>query len=125
MGTVLLAEDDPDIRYMVVFKLDRAGFDVIEAADAPAALDVARRQPLDLALLDVRPPDRTGLMVCRELRAGPRTAHLPIIIVTACARPEDREQAFAAGATDFVAKPFSPRELVHRCRMTVAAVRTP
>ena len=114
MSTILLAEDDPDILHMVAYKLRRAGFEVVEATDGIAALDACRREPPDLVLLDVRMPRMDGISVCRELRAGPQTGDLPIIMLTARARAQDRELAFAAGATDYVVKPFSPRALVER-----------
>ncbi|MFF5292091.1 response regulator transcription factor [Paractinoplanes globisporus] len=123
MSTILLAEDDPDIRHMVAYKLGRAGFEVIEVVDGPAALDACLRDPPDLVLLDVRMPRMDGIAVCRELRAGPPTAGVPIIMLTARARPQDREQAFAAGATDYVIKPFSPRALVERVEATLARER--
>jgi two-component system phosphate regulon response regulator PhoB len=120
MSTILLAEDDPDILYMVAYKLRRAGFEVIETTDGRAALDACRREPPDLVLLAVRMPRMDGIAVCRELRAGPRTETLPIIMLTARARDQDRELAFAAGATEYVVKPFSPRALVE-CVETVLA----
>jgi two-component system phosphate regulon response regulator PhoB len=111
MSTILLVEDDPDIRHLVSFKLSRAGFGVTEADDGLAALRSAEQAPPDLVILDVRLPRMSGLEVCRELRGGPRTARTPIIMLTARAHPQDLEQAYAAGATDYVVKPFSPREL--------------
>jgi two-component system phosphate regulon response regulator PhoB len=114
MSTVLLVEDDPDIRHLVSYKLTRGGFDVIEAADGVAALHEARRRPPDLVILDVRMPRMSGLEVCREMRAAPHTADVPIIMLTARARTQDLEQAYAAGATDYVVKPFSPRALQER-----------
>jgi two-component system phosphate regulon response regulator PhoB len=123
VSTILLAEDDPDIRHLVSYKLTKCGFDVVEVGDGRAALQAARQQPPpDLVLLDVRMPFMNGLEVCRELRDGPRTSTLPIIILTARARPQDVEQAFAAGATDYVVKPFSPRELVQRVESVLARV---
>ena len=120
MSTILLAEDDPDILHMVAYKLRRAGFEVVETTDGVAALDACRREPPDLVLLDVRMPRMDGLAVCRELRAGPRTGDLPIIMLTARAREQDRELAVAAGATDYVVKPFSPRALVERVETVLA-----
>ena len=114
MSTVLLVEDDPDIRHLVSGKLSRGGFVVLEAADGRTALDVARRTPPDLVLLDVRMPHKSGLEVCRELRDCPGTADVPIIMLTARARQQDIEQAYAAGATDYVVKPFSPRGLLEQ-----------
>jgi len=120
MSTILLAEDDPDILHMVAYKLRRAGFEVVETTDGLAALDACRREPPDLVLLDVRMPRMDGIAVCRELRAGPRTGDLPIVMLTARARDQDRELALAAGATDYVVKPFSPRALVERVEAVLA-----
>jgi two-component system, OmpR family, phosphate regulon response regulator PhoB len=122
MTTILLVEDDSDIRHLVSYKLTKGGFDVIEAADGPAALQAADQHPPDLVLLDVRMPRMSGLEVCRELRGRPGTAAVPIIMLTARSRPEDVEQAYAAGATDYVVKPFSPRELQQRVESTLAKV---
>ena len=122
MSNILLVEDDPDIRYLVSYKLVRAGFAVREAADGPAALEQARHTPPDLVILDVRMPRMSGLEVCRELRAAPGTARVPIIMLTARARSQDLEQAYAAGATDYVVKPFSPRELLNRVETMLARV---
>jgi two-component system phosphate regulon response regulator PhoB len=111
MSTVLLVEDDPDIRHLVAYKLTTSGLTVVEAADGFAALDLARRHPPHLVLLDVHMPRMSGLDVCRELRESPGTERVPIIMLTARARAEDVEKAYAAGATDYVTKPFSPRAL--------------
>jgi two-component system phosphate regulon response regulator PhoB len=122
MSRILFAEDDPDIRHLVTFKLQRAGFEVVEAADGFAALRAAHEQTPDLAILDVRMPRISGIEVCRELRAGSATAAVPIIMLTARARPQDLEQAYVAGATDYIVKPFSPRELLERVETVLARV---
>ncbi|MGA5300415.1 response regulator transcription factor [Nucisporomicrobium flavum] len=122
MSTILLVEDDPDIRHLVAYKLAKGGLTVIGVADGVSALREARAHPPDLVLLDVRMPRMSGIEVCRELRAGPLTADVPIILLTARARPQDLEQGYAAGATDYVVKPFSPRELLERVEAALARV---
>jgi two-component system phosphate regulon response regulator PhoB len=122
MSTILLVEDDPDIRQLVSYKLTRGGFDVTEASDGFAALRSAQQTPPDLVILDVRLPRLSGLEVCRELRSGPRTAQVPIIMLTAGARAQDVEQAYAAGASDYVVKPFSPRDLQARVESALLKV---
>jgi two-component system phosphate regulon response regulator PhoB len=122
MSTILLVEDDPDIRYLVSYKLTKGGFDVTEASDGFAALRAARLSPPDLVILDVRLPRMSGLEVCRELRAGLLPARMPIIVLTARARPQDREQAYAAGATDYMVKPFGLRELKLRVESALQRV---
>ena len=119
-STILLVEDDSDWRHLVAYHLTNAGFTVIEAEDGVAALREANREPPDLIILDVRLPQMSGLDVCRELRAGIRTEQVPIIMLTARTRAQDLEQAYAAGATDHVAKPFSPRDLVERAEKALA-----
>ena len=122
MSTILLVEDDPDIRHLVSYKLGKSGMTVIGVADGVAALREARAHPPDLVLLDVRMPRMSGIEVCRELRAGPLTADVPIIMLTARARPQDLEQGYAVGATDYIVKPFSPRELLERVETALARV---
>jgi len=114
MSTVLLIEDDPDIRHLIAYKLGRGGLEVVEAADGMTGLREARRSPPDLVIIDARLPHLSGLDICRELRAGPGTAEVPVIMLTARASPHDLEQAFAAGATDYLAMPISPREVQER-----------
>jgi len=122
MSTILLVEDDPDIRHLVSYKLSSSGLDVTAVADGITALREARAHPPDLVLLDVRMPRMSGIEVCRELRAGPLTETVPIIMLTARSRPQDLEQGYAAGATDYIIKPFSPRDLLERVEAAVARV---
>jgi len=114
MARVLIADDDADIRDLVAFKLAQSGHDVTAVEDGAAALRALRAQPPDLALLDIRMPGMSGLDVCRELRAAPETATLPVIMITARSQEGDVEVGFAAGADDYIIKPFSPRELSSR-----------
>jgi len=123
MATVLLAEDDADIRYLVTFKLEQVGHEVRAFGDGLSALTDARGHPPELAVLDVMMPGMSGLDVCRELRKDPATADVPIIILTARAQEADIAAGFAAGADDYVVKPFSPRELAIRVQAVLARVQ--
>jgi two-component system phosphate regulon response regulator PhoB len=123
MTAILIADDDPDIRDLVAFKLEQAGFDVTAVDNGSAALAAARSEPPDLAVLDVMMPGMSGIDVCRELRGDQRTAALPIILLTARAQETDVEAGFGAGADDYVIKPFSPRELVSRVEAVLARAR--
>ncbi len=123
MVTVLLAEDDPDIRDLVTFKLRQQGYEVRAFEDGLSALASARDEMPDLALLDITMPGMSGLDVCRELRADPATADVPIILLTARAQESDIETGFAVGADDYVVKPFSPRELVSRVQAVLARIQ--
>ena len=122
MVTVLLAEDDADIRDLVTFKLREAGYEVRAFEDGLSALASAQDDRPDLALLDIMMPGMSGLDVCRELRADPATSAVPIILLTARAQESDIETGFAVGADDYIVKPFSPRELASRVHAVLARI---
>jgi len=120
--TVLVADDDSDIRELVAFKLGQAGYEVLAVGDGAAALETARAQRPDLAILDLMMPGLSGLDVCAQLRRDEGTAAVPVIMLTAKAQEHDVATGFAAGADDYVVKPFSPRELVSRVQAVLARV---
>jgi DNA-binding response OmpR family regulator len=122
--TVLVADDDADIRDLVVFKLEQAGLDVLAVGDGQAAVEAARSRVPALAVLDVSMPGLSGIDVCRTLRADPATAGMLIIMLTARVQEQDVEGGFSAGADDYVTKPFSPRELVSRIQELLTRART-
>jgi DNA-binding response OmpR family regulator len=111
---LLVADDDRDIRELVTFKLEQAGFAVDAVEDGVSALELARQGQHALAVLDVMMPGLSGLDVARQLRADTATARLPVILLTARTQESDVESGFAVGADDYVIKPFSPRELLSR-----------
>ncbi|MGQ7294810.1 response regulator [Quadrisphaera sp. KR29] len=123
MTTVLVADDDLDIRELVAFKLAQAGYDVRSAPDGAAALEAARAGGVDIVVLDLMMPGLSGLDVCAELRRRSETADLPVIMLTARAQDQDVASGFAAGADDYVVKPFSPRELVSRVQAVLGRAR--
>jgi DNA-binding response OmpR family regulator len=114
MATVLVAEDDADIRELVAYKLQQAGYQVVSVADGLAALAAARDNAPDVAIIDVSMPGLSGVQVCTALREHPATARIPVILLSARAHADDSETGLRAGAVDYVTKPFSPRELVQR-----------
>ncbi|SFE51297.1 Response regulator receiver domain-containing protein [Actinoplanes philippinensis] len=124
MTTVLVADDDADIRDLVAFKLEQAGLEVLAVGDGQAAVDTARARLPTLAVLDVSMPGLSGIDVCRMLRADPSTAGMLIIMLTARVQEQDVEGGFSAGADDYVTKPFSPRELVSRIQALLTRART-
>lgn len=109
---VVVADDDADIRELVTFKLRQAGYDIDAVADGAQAWATISEAPPRLAVLDVMMPGLSGLDVLRKIRDDEHTKTVPIILLTA--RSRDIDAGFASGATDYVAKPFSPRELVRR-----------
>ena len=118
-AAILLLEDDPAIADTVVFALRREGFTVEHRAWLAEARERLRTGPApDLLILDIGLPDGHGLDLCRELRAGPLShlAHLPVIVLSARSEEMDRVLGLELGADDYLAKPFSPRELVARVR---------
>ena len=123
MTSVLVADDDPDVRDLVIFKLEQSGFEVTAAEDGPEALAAAKQHLPDVAVLDISMPGMSGLDVCRMLRADPATARMLIVMLTARAQETDVDKGFTAGADDYIVKPFSPRELVTRLHALQARAR--
>ncbi len=116
MTDVLIVEDDRDIADLVVHYLTRAGYPSRVVAGGLEALSAARERVPGVVVLDVMLPGLDGFEVCRELRGDPRTADVPIIILTARAEEADRVLGLELGADDYVTKPFSPKELVARVK---------
>jgi DNA-binding response OmpR family regulator len=112
-GTILLVEDEEDIASLVKTYLERDGFQVVWAARGVDGLLALEQHEVRLAILDLQLPDADGLDLCRAIRQQSR---LPIVILTARDEEIDRITGLEVGADDYVAKPFSPRELVARVR---------
>ena len=108
---VLVADDDPDILALVSFRLERAGYKVVEASDGEQALQAAVERRPDLAILDVMMPKLTGYDVTRRIREDEATRRMPVILLTARVQEADVAQGFETGADDYLKKPFSPQEL--------------
>jgi two-component system, OmpR family, phosphate regulon response regulator PhoB len=113
MTKVLVVDDEPTIREIVVGYLERAGFKTLEAADGNRARELLEHDPPDLVVLDVMLPGTDGLELCRWIRSRSR---LPVIMLTARGEESDRIVGLELGADDYVTKPFSPRELAARVR---------
>ena len=127
MKTILVIDDDPDIRHLVVWKLRQAGFSAVAEEDGEAALAAARGRTSeglsvrpDLVLVDWTMPKLSGIEVCRVLRENPDTADIPVILLTANAQETEFELGMAAGADDYIVKPFSPREMLSRIQAVLA-----
>jgi two-component system phosphate regulon response regulator PhoB len=113
---VLVVEDEPDIAALVAYQLTREGFRVETAANGPDALDAVNREIPDLVVLDRMLPRMSGDEVLRSLKQESATHAVPVLMLTAKREQEDRITGFELGADDYLTKPFSPRELVLRCR---------
>ena len=117
---IVIADDDQDILDLVVFKLTQAGFETVAVSDGEAALSAIEADPPRLAILDVMMPGLSGIEVLRRIRANQATRDLDVILLTARARDTDVDTGYATGASDYVIKPFSPRELLQRVNAVLA-----
>jgi len=123
---VLVVDDEPYIRKILAFKLRTAGLVPVEAADGAAALGTAAAEPPDAVLLDVSlAPGLSGLDVLERLKAGPRTARIPVIVLTGSNRPEERATAIKLGAARFLTKPFSTGALLAELEAVLASPAGP
>ena len=113
---ILIVEDDPDIAQLVARYLDKAGFTTERVTSGREALQTITERPPDLVVLDLMLPHMDGLEVCRLLRAHDATSGIPVIMLTARAEESERIVGLELGADDYLAKPFSPNELVARVR---------
>lgn len=124
MKRVLVVDDEPDIVTLVTYNLKKDGYAVTSASDGGAALGLIRKSLPDLVVLDLMLPGIHGLELCRILRSDPRTRGIPVIMLTAKGDEPDRVQGLEAGADDYLAKPFSPRELIARVKAVLRRTGT-
>ncbi|MCC6322522.1 MAG: response regulator transcription factor [Phycisphaerales bacterium] len=120
---ILVVEDEADLADLVSYNLRRAGYDVEVARDGAAALRAGSDNPPDLVILDLMLPKVSGLDVARELRTNPKTAGVPVIMVTAKAADADQIAGFRFGADDYVTKPFSMTVLLARVEALLRRAR--
>jgi PleD family two-component response regulator len=120
--SVLVVDDDRNMRTVIRASLELAGFGVVTANDAPAALEALARDIPDLVMLDVMLPGMDGYELCRRIRRHPTCAHVPIMMLTARGETEDAVTGFEAGADDYIAKPFAPREMLARVHAKIRRV---
>jgi two-component system, OmpR family, phosphate regulon response regulator PhoB len=116
MTTILVIDDEPDIREVMRFALESADFHVMEAGHADEARKLLSSETPDLILLDWMLPGRSGLELAQQLKQSPKSKSIPIIMVSARGEEEDRVKGLDTGADDYIAKPFSPREMVARVK---------
>jgi DNA-binding response OmpR family regulator len=111
---VLVADDDEDVRELVVFRLERAGYEVITAGDGEEAVELALARRPRVCVIDVMMPKLDGYEVTERLRESNELAGASILLLTASVHEASVERGLAAGADDYIKKPFSPAELVQR-----------
>lgn len=116
MKTILLADDEPNLRTLVHTTLEDSRYNILEAANGSDALQLARARKPDLLVLDWMMPGISGIDVAKQLRGNPETAHIPIIMLTARGQEKDKAQGLDAGAFAYLIKPFSPLELLEKVR---------
>ena len=116
LEAILIVDDEQDVLDLLVYNLQKAGYKILTARDGAAALQKARDEVPSLIVLDLMLPQMDGTEVCRHLKADPKTAHIPIIMLTAKAEEVDRVVGLELGADDYVTKPFSPREMTLRVK---------
>lgn len=124
MKRVLIIDDERDIVELISYNLEKEGFAVDAAYDGEEALAKIRNESYDLVLLDLMLPGIQGVELCRILRNNSTTARLPIIMITARSEEVDKVIGLEMGADDYVAKPFSPRELVARAKAVLRRTGT-
>jgi DNA-binding response OmpR family regulator len=114
--TILVADDEEDLRELVTYRLTRSGYRVIGAGDGLEALELAAERTPDLMVLDVMMPKLDGYELTRRLRAEAALRSIPVILLTARSQESDIDRGFEVGADDYLKKPFNPDELVARVR---------
>jgi len=120
---LLLVEDDRALADLLIWHFDRDGYEIVRTADGDEALILAEERTPDVVILDWMIEGVSGIEVCRRLRRRERTAHVPIIMLTARGEESDRIRGLETGADDYVTKPFSPRELIARVGAVLRRVR--
>lgn len=115
VARILVADDEPDVLFMTAYALRAlGGHTVIEARNGVDALDLARQIQPDLIVLDIKMPQMDGIVVCRNIRATPGMETTPVILLSARGQRAEVEEGWAAGASDYIIKPYAPDVLVRR-----------
>jgi len=113
---ILAVDDEPHILKLVAFSLKSGGYEVLEACDGLSAIQVAIAEKPDLILMDVMMPALDGYEACRRLKADPETAGIPVIMLTAKTQASEQQAGEDSGATQYICKPFAPKDLVAQVR---------
>ncbi len=120
MAKIVIAEDEPDIRELIAFTLRFAGYEVITGSNGEEGYQLTKSERPDLVMLDVRMPKLTGYEACKRIKSEPELAATPVIFLSAKGQENEIEQGLAAGAEEYLLKPFAPDQLVDRVKAVLA-----
>ena len=120
MAKIVVAEDEPDIRELIAFTLRFAGHEVITGCNGLEGYDLIKLNRPDLAMFDVRMPKMTGYDACKKVKADPEISHIPVVFLSAKGQENEIEQGIAAGAEEYLLKPFAPDQLTERVKAILA-----
>ena len=124
MAKILIAEDERDIRDLVAFTLRFAGHDVVAVENGALAVEAAPLEMPDLILMDVRMPRMTGYEACQHIKADERVKHIPVVFLSAKGQDSEIQAGYAAGASEYLLKPFGPMELTEKVAELLEKFRT-
>lgn len=113
---VILAEDDRMIARLIIFKLEKEDFKVIHFLNGESVVDTVSKILPDIVILDVMMPIQDGISILKEIKASPKTKHIPVVILSAKGQEKDIIKGMEIGASDYISKPFSPSELIVRIK---------
>jgi len=122
MAKILIAEDEPDIRDLIVFTLQLSGYEVIATADGVEAFQRALTEIPDLIMMDVRMPRMTGYEACAKMKHMDELKHIPVVILSAKGQESEIQTGLNVGAYEYILKPFAPDELIQRVKKIVAGL---
>lgn len=114
--TIIFAEDDRDIARLVQFKLEREGFKVMYFPDGEGVVDAVSQTLPDIVILDIMMPVQDGISILKEIKGNPETAPIPVVVLSAKGHEKDVVKGLDLGASDYIAKPFAPSELIARVK---------
>ncbi len=114
MSKILVADDEPHILKLVSFTLGNHGWEIVTAGDGAAAAELAESEQPDLILLDVMMPVMNGYDAAKKISENPATAHIPIVMLSAKSQQREIAEGLTCGASEYICKPFTPKDLVQR-----------
>ncbi len=114
MSKILVADDEPHILRLISFTLSNHGWEIVTAGDGATAVELAETEQPDLILLDVMMPIMNGYEAAREICKNPKTAHIPVVMLSAKSQQGEIAEGLTCGASEYICKPFTPKDLVQR-----------